>query len=291
MELGTGSATFGSAASVLISGFPTGVAAVSGGYNHSLAVTVDGSVWAWGSNAFGQLGNGPSASGPSPTQVKGLSGASAIAGAFWHSLAIASGAVYWWGEIDRNGGAYAATRSWTPTLVPLPAAAVAVAGSEGFSIALLSDGTVWAWGYNNNGELGNATLTDSMTPVQVTGLSGIVGISAGGQFGEHSMAVDSNGNVWSWGSNGAGQLGDGTTTNRSAPVRVVGPGGSTALTNIVSVAAGSGHSLALDYLGSVWAWGSNGNGDLGNTSISLSGGSTTPNRVMGAGGTGCSAKS
>src|SRR5438552_6205339 len=138
-ELGTGSATFGSSSPVLVSGFPTGVASVSGGYAHSLAVTVDGAVWAWGSNAFGELGNGPYSSGSTPTLVSGLSGASAVAGAFWHSLAIASGTVYWWGEIDRNGGVYAAARSWTPTAVPPASPAVAGAGSEGLSMARLSD--------------------------------------------------------------------------------------------------------------------------------------------------------
>src|SRR5207237_129666 len=128
-----------------------------------------------------------------------------------------------------------------------------------------SDGTVWAWGVNVYGQLGDGTTTNSSTPVQVRNLSG------GGRSGErgvggglsHSWALKSDGTVWAWGYNGDGELGDGTTTNSSWPVQVRDLSGGY-LSGVVAVAGGNLHSLALKSDGTVWAWGYNGDGELGN---------------------------
>jgi len=122
-----------------------------------------------------------------------------------------------------------------------------------------SGGAVYAWGSNSDGQLGDGTLTSSSTPVPVSSLSGIVGISAGR---DHSLALRSDGTVWAWGFNRHGELGDGTTRTRKLPVQVLRKNGDP-LANIVAVSAGANHSLALRSDGTVWAWGDNADGQLG----------------------------
>src|SRR6266446_1181073 len=112
-------------------------------------------------------------------------------------------------------------------------------------------GTVWAWGLNGSGQLGNGTFTNSNTPAQVSGLSGVTAIAGGA---EHSLALKSDGTVWAWGYNALGQLGNGTFTGSNTPVQVSGLSGVTAL------AVGFSHSLALKSDGTVWAWGFNNEG-------------------------------
>src|SRR5262249_55864601 len=135
----------------------------------------------------------------------------------------------------------------------------AIAADDYQTIALKSNGTVWAWGDNFYGQLGNGTTTPSSTPVQVSGLSGAVAIASGAS---HTLAVKDNGTVMAWGNNDSGQLGDGTTTRSSLPVQVSG------LNNVTKVAAGDSHTLAVlndgvNNIGTVWAWGFNGLGQLG----------------------------
>ncbi|MBI4946949.1 MAG: T9SS type A sorting domain-containing protein [Bacteroidetes bacterium] len=163
-------------------------------------------------------------------------------------------------------------------------------GSGGyyFSLGLKNDGTVWAWGDNTVYQLGDGTTTERRTPVQVLGpggvgfLTGIIQVSSGYQ---HSLALKSDSTVWAWGNNPSGQLGDGTTTNRSTPVQVVGPGGVGFLTGIVAVSSGNDFSIALKNDGTVWAWGKNAEGALGNNSPGNTP-SSTPVQVL-AGASGC----
>jgi alpha-tubulin suppressor-like RCC1 family protein len=234
----------------------TGVSALAAGYNHSLAVRTDGTVWAWGDNGFGQLGTGATGSyTKSPVQVSGLTSATAVSGGY-HSLAVRSDGTAWaWGyNYYGSLGDGTTTNRNTPVQVTGLSGVVAVAGGQEYSLALRTDGTVWAWGRNTFGQLGDGSTTNRSTPVQVTGLSSVVSVEAGNAS---SFAVRSDGTVWAWGHNTYGTLGDGSTTNRKIPVQVTG------LSNVASVTAREAHVLAVRSDGTLWAWGWNGHGQLG----------------------------
>jgi alpha-tubulin suppressor-like RCC1 family protein len=228
--------------------------------NYSLAVKGDGTVVASGDNTYGQLGDGTTINRLSAVPAAGLSGIVGISAGWYHALAVKNdGTVRAWG-FGGNGQLGDGTTVSKPTPIQVPGLTgiVTVAGGDRHSLALKSDGTVWAWGSNGNGQLGDGTNTARTSPVQVIQLSGVVGISAGVAF---SVALKSDGTVWAWGTNGAGQLGDGTNTQRLSPVQVAG------LTNVISIAAGPAtHTLALKSDGTVWGWGYNGYGELGDGS-------------------------
>ena len=167
----------------------TGVTGISTEDVFSLAVRNDGTVWAWGNNGLGQLGDGTTTQRLTPIQVSGLTGISAVAA----------------------GGEKPIVR------VCLGCPIISIGGP--FSVALRNDGTVWTWGANRFGQLGDGTTTQRLTPVQVSGLTGVTAIAAG--FA-HVLALRSDGTVWAWGNNDFGQLGDGTITTRHTPVQVLG---------------------------------------------------------------------
>ncbi|MFA7233171.1 MAG: LamG-like jellyroll fold domain-containing protein [Terrimicrobiaceae bacterium] len=252
----------------------SGAMQVGAGLYHSLGLKSDGTVWAWGHNYYGQLGDGTTADRTSPVQVSGLSGVAAVAGEYCHSLALkGDGSVWAWGYniYGQLGDNTAATRT-VPVQVQGLGGVVAVAAGADFSLALKSDGTVWAWGHNAYGQLGDGTTATRKAPVQVGGLSGVVAI-AGGYF--HGLAVKSDGSVWAWGYNAFGQLGDGTTANSAVPVRAGGLGG------VAEVSAGAYHSMAAKSDGSAWAWGYNAFGQLGDGTTANS---AVPVRAGGLGG-------
>ncbi|MBE0447207.1 MAG: S-layer homology domain-containing protein [Actinobacteria bacterium] len=228
----------------------------SAGYLHSLALKPDGTVWAWGDNGQGQLGDGTTTDKHTPVPVSGPSGITAITAGDDHSLALKSDGTVWaWGRNSRGQlGDGTTTRSLTPVPVSGLSEVIAVAAGADHSLALKPDGTVWAWGSNYFGELGNETMTRSLTPVPVSGLSEVIAVAAGDFY---SLALKSDGTIWAWGYNASGQLGDGTTTYRSTPAQI------SELSGITAIAAGSGHSLALKSDGTVWAWGRNSRGQLG----------------------------
>ncbi len=228
------------------------VFSVKGGQDHVLGLNEDGTVWAWGNNAVGSLGNGTTShvNTLEPVRVPGLSGIVSIAAGFGPSFAIqADGTVWAWGyNAGQHGDGTDSNINTLPHQVPLYYGAKAIETGKGYSFALMPDGTVWASGINVDGYLGNGTFNFSNVPVQVTGLSDIVAIS-GKKY--HAMALKSDGTVWTWGANYAGQLGNGTTTN--SPVAIQVPG----LTGVVAIAAGNAHSLVLKDDGTIWGWGKN----------------------------------
>jgi len=231
----------------------TGVVSVAAGDSHSLAVTSDGTLWAWGNNSRGQLGDGTKKHRRTPVPVPGLAGVVAMAANRFHSLAVTSDGTLWaWGY---NGYGQLGDGTKTDRLKPKPVltGVVAVAAGNSYSLAVKSDGTLWAWGYNGYGQLGDGTTTDSLKPKPV--LTGVVAVAAGSS---HSLALKSDGTLRAWGANVSGQLGDGTTKQSLTPVPVLG------LTDVVAVTAGTKHTLAVKSNGTLWAWGINLYGRLGN---------------------------
>jgi hypothetical protein len=237
------------------------VTKISAGGSFVLVLRSDDTVRAWGDNRRGQLGNGTTASSPLPVKVAGLSGVTGISAGFDASMATrASGisaitSVWTWGGNDFGQlGDGTLTSHSTPervTGLPLYIAGISAGGgftarlgdsgisaTGGFATVLGTDGTVWAWGDDSAGQLGNARSSTPVTrPVNTIGAgSGITQLSAG-DF--HVLALKSNGSVLAWGSNGSGQLGNGTTTDPTGAVRVTG------LTNATQVAAGERVSLAV----------------------------------------------
>src|SRR5215210_7760298 len=136
-----------------------------------------------------------------------------------------------------------------------------IAAGGWHSLVVCTDGSVKAFGENATGELGNGSNTDSNLPVTPTGLTGIISVSGGGdQLEEHSLALKSDGTVWTWGWNVDGQLGIGSNIDKTFPVKVPG------LTGVIKIAAGTYHVLALKNDGTVWAWGDNISGQIGDNS-------------------------
>jgi len=181
-----------------------------------------------------------------------------IAAGYYHSVGLISDGTVWsWGSGINGELGYGRTVNQA---VPIQASGLkdvkSIASGVRSSYAILNDGTVMAWGYNSNGQLGDGTTTLRSVPVQVSGLSDIQAVSVG--IGYHALALDGSGNVWAWGKNYSGQLGDGTTEQRETPVRVAG------LSDVKAVAIGENSSFALKKDGTVWAWGWNDRGQLGN---------------------------
>jgi len=233
---------------------------LAGAYGHTLVLKSDGTVYATGFNAGGQLGNGTNVSRSTPVKVSGLDSVTAVAAASSHSLALKSDGTVWaWGSNNSGQvGDGTTTHRNTPVQVTGLTSVTAIsAGSYGHSLALKSDGTVWAWGQNEYYQLGDGTSMNSSTPVQVIGLSGVTAIAGGRQF---SLALKDDGTVWAWGhSFQCDRMGGDidTAIDDFSPAMVPG------LSGVTAVAAGYDHALALKSDGTVWAWGWNGDGQLG----------------------------
>jgi alpha-tubulin suppressor-like RCC1 family protein len=285
-ELGNGTVTPYSGLSTPVQAANlSNVVSVAGGDQHSLAVRSDGTVWAWGNNGWGQLGNGTYTRSLTPTQVSGLTNVTAIAAGSLHNLALkADGTVWAWGFNYFGQVRIGPSGNRGNVLSPVPVAGLtgitAVAAGGDTSFALKSDGTVWAWGYDGQGQLGNGTSNERphSTPTKVKNLSTAVAIGAGVS---HGLAALANGGVEAWGDNQVNELGATTTTKCSVyrtpcstvPVAVAG------LTRVTAVDGGYGNSLALKSDGTAWGWGSDGYGELGNGRAQLFGGVKTPVRA------------
>lgn len=258
------------------SAFLGDITAVAAGGLHSLALDIFSNVWAWGANDFGQLGSNVGASSPFPVrnnalfaqlhQVPGTPSVKAIAAGVGHSLALDSRGVVWaWGE---NGEGQLGLGNFNhmvfalPITFPAGEAITAIAAGAAHSLALDSAGNVWAWGRNGNGQLGISSFdANRNAPAKLIHFppnTRLIAIAAGGS---HSLALDSGGNVWAWGANAAGQLGNGQNIQQHGPTNTIFPNGTP---RILSISAGGSHNLAVDANHNTWAWGTNGEGQLGN---------------------------
>lgn len=237
--------------------FTTGPVMSAGG-RHALLIKSDGTVWAWGFNEKGQVGDGTTVDRTTPVAVLSGTTFASVAGGGYHSLALNDdGTVIGWGD-NGNGQLGNGEHTFTPATSPVSVSGLtgvtAIAGGEFHSLALKNDGTVWAWGANGRGQLGNGSTDGSYVPVKVSGLSGIIAVAAAG---ENSIALKSDFTVWTWGDNTYGQLGVSSGDLGSVPVQVTG------LTGIIAVSSGYDHGIALKNDDTVWAWGRNDNDQLG----------------------------
>ena len=245
---------------VNVAGLGSGLVAVGGGRNHTCARTSDSGVKCWGSNDYGQLGDGSVHHRRTPVDVVGLaSGVTDVAAGGSHTCAVTAGGGVkcWGGNWHGELGDGTNDHRVTPTDVAgLASGVVSVVGGATHTCALMTGGGVKCWGLNELGQPGDGTNTSRSTPVDVVGLDGEVTSLAAG--GDHTCAVMAGGGLKCWGDNGRRQLGDGTNDGRTAPVDVVGlPGG------VAAVTAGNHHTCALTSSGGVRCWGNNVRGQLG----------------------------
>lgn len=243
--------------------------------SHTCAVTFDeGGVKCWGNNTHGQLGNGGLVSSPTPVSVYGLeSGVASVTAGNSHTCAVTNeGVVKCWGRNTYGQVGSSDTSHLFELPISLFGGASAVSAGINHTCAVVS-GVAKCWGYNANGQLGNGSTNNSATPVSVVGLeSGVASVSTGGS---HTCAVTTGGAAKCWGSNTAGQLGDGSTSSSAMPVNVYG-----LESGVAAVSVGSSHACAVTTGGAAKCWGSNAAGQLGNGSTSTTPGGT-PVSVVG----------
>jgi len=263
------------------SGAPfTNVSALAAGEYFSVALKTDGSVWAWGYNAMGQLGTGDTTPALNPVAVRAaaggtLSGITQVAAGNTFVLALKTdGTVLAWGENnvgqlgDGSPSAYSALPRQVETAPGVPlGGVVAVAAGNGHSVALRSDGSVYAWGYNGNGALSDGTVVNRSRAVQVRDalgntLSGITQVAAGDEV---SVYLKNDGTVLAAGRNDVGQLGDNTLAANQVNAVFVRDAANNVFGSVTSIATSWQHTLVKRSDGSVWAWGLNNSRQLGDT--------------------------
>jgi alpha-tubulin suppressor-like RCC1 family protein len=273
-------------------GFLTGVSAVSAGHQHACARRADSTVWCWGDDEFGQLGDGTTGDLAthlrlSPVRVRRggdfLTGVSAVSVGDFHSCARrVDGTAWCWGD-GESGQLGDGTTGAPTTQLRLKAVQVrrgggfltgvsAVSAGDQHSCARRADGTAWCWGDDASGQLGDGTTGDAAThlrlkAVQVRRAAGILtGVTAVSAGGDHSCALRANGTARCWGADGYGQLGDGTTGDptthlRLKAVQVRRAGGP--LTGVTGVSAGGYHGCARREKRTAWCWGNDELAQLG----------------------------
>jgi alpha-tubulin suppressor-like RCC1 family protein len=257
-------------------GTPSG-SPVAAGNGFSCARLGNSVARCWGSNEYGQLGNGAATSPPpdpalSPVAVSGITSAAAVCAGFRHACALnRSGTIGCWGLANdgRLGNGQTDGPSSTASGVKNVTDAVNIACGAAFTCATTSGGGVKCWGNGGEGQLGAGSQDSSAVPVAVI-IDNAVSVSAGEA---HACAVRTTGKVSCWGRNAAGQLGIGNNANQNKPAEVQG------VTDAVEVAAGTSFACARTTGGAVFCWGSNESGQLG---INTVGGTrTSPVQVAG----------
>ena len=252
----------------------SGIKAIASGLDHTIALKEDGTVWAWGDNYYGQLGDGTTIYSNIPVKVAGMSGVKSIyAGGDRNIVIKEDGTVWAWGD-NRDGRLGDGTNENSKTPIKINGLTGVTEISVGLchTVAVKEDGTVWAWGLNSYGQFGDGIYNGySMVPKQITGISGVKAVAAGGV---HTLLLKEDGTVWASGDNPYGQLGNGTKSYSCTPIQVVGIDG-----GVKEIAAGEIFSVALKEDGTVWTWGADDYGQLCNGS---GGSSISPLKVPGA---------
>ena len=258
-QLGKVGATNGQVVQVTDSDWAT----VSAGAYHTCAKKLDNSLWCWGQNFSGQLGLGLSAPTESDAPAK------IVDDTTWATLSVGSGrgcatksdgTLWCWGS-NSNGqiGVGTTVTAFVPTQVA-GSGFISVSAGASHTCAVHADGTLACWGFNDIGQLGDGTTGQKSVPTRV----GASDWALAGAGASHTCAIKMDGSLWCWGDNSTGQLGDGTMTNHLQPTRVTTPAGPWS-----GLALGNGHTCASLSVGSLYCWGDNSKGQLGD-------GTTTP---------------
>ena len=258
-KLGDGTATDRST-QVDVTGLTSGVAAVSTGSYHTCAVTTTGGLKCWGSNRYGQLGDGTATDRSTQVDVTGLtSGVAAVSTGSFHTCAVTTtGGLKCWGQnrYGQLGDGTTSIRSTPVDVSGLSARVAAVSAGLDHTCAPTTTGGLKCWGLNRYGQLGDGTTSTRATPVDVSGLS--TGVAAASARGSHTCALTIEGGLKCWGLNSSGQLGNGATTDRRTPVDVSGLS-----TGVAAISAGGSYSCAMTAANGVKCWGSSIFGRLG----------------------------
>ncbi len=254
-QLGVGSSVSSTKSPLGISIVAKGL---SVGRDFTCALQSSGCVRCWGAGASGQLGNGATQNTSVPVDVSGLSSVESIAAGAQHACAVMNGgSVNCWGNNSAGQlGDGTQTNRSLPAPVSLSGAAKAVGAGEAHTCVLLMSGAVHCWGANGDGQLGDGGSSPSLAPKVVSGLSaGVKAIAVGGH---HACALLADGAVKCWGKNANGQVGDGSSASKNAPVEVLAPSA-----KVASLVAGPANSCAVNESGLILCWGANADGVLG----------------------------
>jgi len=233
------------------------------GYNHTVGIKVDGTLWGFGNNTNGQLGNGTTVDKNVPSKVGTSNDWKTVTAGMGHTVALKTDGSLWawgYGNLGQIGNGINTVKPYNAIQqIGSSKDWQAIAAGAHYTVALKTDGTLWAWGYNEFGQLGDGTTADKSIPTQIGIADDWHTIATNNN---HTIALKKDGSLWAWGSNNYGQLGDGTIIQKNVPTQI-----GTA-TNWKIIAAGYEHTTAIKADGTLWVWGSNNNGQLGDgTSI------------------------
>lgn len=237
----------------------------------SLALKTDGTLWAWGYNTYGELGDGTTVSRTIPKQIGIDRNWKALSAGYFHSVAIKTDGTLWgWGDnSDGELGDGTIIKRFNPAQIGTDKDWRSTAVGYGNTVAIKTNGTLWAWGANIYGEMGDGTTTNILVPTQVGTANDwqMVGIS------HHTVALKKDGTLWAWGFNLYGQLGLGDTAHKTTPRQI----GVAKDWQFISV--GSEHTMAIKTDGTLWAWGHNWNGQLGDGTSGGTADKFTPEQI------------
>ena len=237
---------------------------VACGYRHTAAIKTDGTLWSWGLNIYGQLGDNTVVMKSSPVQtITGGTNWKQVSTGGHHTAAIKTDGTLWsWGfNIYGQLGDNTVVMKSSPVQTVAGGTNWKQVSTGGYhTAAIKTDGTIWTWGNNSYGHLGDNTVVMKSSPVQtIAGGTNWKQVSAGVS---QTVAIKTDGTLWTWGNNSYGHLGDNTLTQRSSPVQTIAGG-----TNWKQVACGYRHTAAIKTDGTLWSWGFNNYGALGDNTL------------------------